>query len=146
MTRITRINFSLMHPFHPCNPWLDLGMAEHTRFEKLVADAKKNITEISPEEAAAKSKGGEGVIVDVREKDEWNEEHIPDAFHLSRGTVELEVEEKFPDPNTLIMCHCGGGGRSALAAESLQRMGYKNVRSMAGGFKAWKAAGLPTRK
>ncbi len=121
-------------------------MAEPTRFEKLVADAKKRITEISPQEAAAKTKSSDAVIVDVREKDEWDESHIPDAVHMSRGTVELEVEEKFPDRNTTIICHCGGGGRSALAAESLQKMGYKNVRSMAGGFKAWKAAGLPTTK
>ena len=119
-------------------------MAEHTRFEKFVADAKKHITEISPQDAAAKSQSGEAVIVDVREKDEWDEEHIPNATHLSRGTIELDVEEKVPDLNALIVCHCGGGGRSALAAESLQKMGYKNVRSMAGGFKAWKAAGLPT--
>jgi rhodanese-related sulfurtransferase len=118
-------------------------MAEHTRFEKLVADAKKRITEISPQGAAAKSQSGEAVIVDVREKDEWDEEHIPMATHLSRGTIELDIEEKVPDLNTLIICHCGGGGRSALAADSLQKMGYKNVRSMAGGFKAWKAAGLP---
>lgn len=115
-------------------------------FEKLVSDAKKKVTEISPTEAAAKSKSGEAVIVDVREKDEWNEEHISDAIHMSRGTIELDVEEKVPDTNAMIICHCGGGGRSALAAESLQKMGYKNVRSMAGGFKAWKAAGLPTRK
>ena len=121
-------------------------MAEPTRFEKLVADAKKRITEISPQEAAAKTKSSDAVLVDVREKDEWDESHIPDAVHMSRGTVELEVEEKFPDRNTTIICHCGGGGRSALAAESLQKMGYKNVRSMAGGFKAWKAAGLPTTK
>ena len=119
-------------------------MAEHTRFEKLVADAKKHVTEISPQEAAAKSQSGEAVIVDVREKDEWDEEHVPDATHLSRGTIELDIEEKVPDLNALIICHCGGGGRSALAADSLQKMGYKNVRSMAGGFKAWKAAELPT--
>ena len=119
-------------------------MAEHTRFERLVADAKKRITEISPQDAALKSQSGEAVIVDVREKDEWDEEHIPNVTHLCRGTIELDIEEKVSDPNTLIICHCGGGGRSALAAESLQRMGYKNVRSMAGGFKAWKAAGLPT--
>ncbi len=119
-------------------------MAEHTRFEKLVADAKKNITEIRPTDAAAKTKSGEAVIVDVREKNEWDEEHIPDAIHLSRGTIELDIEEKVPDLNTTVVCHCGGGGRSALAAETLQKMGYKNVRSMAGGFKAWKAVGLPT--
>jgi rhodanese-related sulfurtransferase len=121
-------------------------MAEHTGFEKLVADAKKNITEISPEDAASKLQNGEAVIVDVREKDEWDEEHIPHAVHLSRGTIELEIEEKIPDSNKTIICHCGGGGRSALATESLQKMGYKNVRSMAGGLKAWKATGLPTTK
>jgi rhodanese-related sulfurtransferase len=119
-------------------------MAEHTRVEKLVADAKKNIKEISVQDAAAKSQSGDAVIVDVREKDEWDEEQIPMATHLSRGTIELDIEEKVPDLNALIICHCGGGGRSALAADSLQKMGYKNVRSMAGGFKAWKAAGLPT--
>jgi rhodanese-related sulfurtransferase len=121
-------------------------MAEHSGFEKLVAEAKRKITEISPPEAAAKSKSGEAMIVDVREKDEWDEEHIPDAIHMSRGTIELDIEEKVPDANAMIICHCGGGGRSALAAESLQKMGYKNVHSMAGGFKAWKAAGLPTAK
>ena len=146
MTRITRINFSLMHPFHPCNPWLDLGMAEHARFQKLVAEAKKKITETSPTEAAANVKSGEALIVDVRDKDEWDEGHIPGAMHMSRGTIELDIEEKVPDTNAMIICHCGGGGRGALATESLQKMGYKNVRNMTGGFKAWKAAGLPTMK
>src|SRR5690242_11935073 len=121
-------------------------MAEHARFEKLIAQAKRNITETSPAEAAAKLSSGEAVIVDVRDKDEWDEGHIPGALHMSRGTIELDIEEKVPDPNAMIICHCGGGGRSALAAESLQKMGYQNVRSMAGGLKAWKAAGLPTMK
>ena len=119
---------------------------EHKGFQELVADAKKKITEISPTDAASKSKSSDAVIVDVREKDEWDDGHIPDAVHMSRGMLELEIEDKFPDRNTTIICHCGGGGRSALAAESLQKMGYKNVRSMAGGFKAWKAAELPTTK
>jgi rhodanese-related sulfurtransferase len=121
-------------------------MVEHSGFENLVAEAKKKITEISPTEAAEKSKSGNAVIVDVREKDEWDEEHIREAIHMSRGTLELDIEEKVPDTNAMIVCHCGGGGRSALAAESLQKMGYKNIRSMAGGFKAWKAAGLPTTR
>ena len=121
-------------------------MGKHAGFEKLVADAKKHITEISPQDAAAKLKSGDVVIVDVRDKDEWEEEHIPDAIHMSRGTIELDIEEKIPDLNQTIITHCGGGGRSALAAESLQKMGYKKVRSMAGGFKAWKRAGLPTTK
>jgi rhodanese-related sulfurtransferase len=121
-------------------------MAEHTKFEKLVAEAKKSITEISPQDSAERLKGGEAVVVDVREQDEWDEEHIPGAIHISRGTIELDIEDKVPDSNAMIITHCGGGGRSALAAESLQKMGYKNVRSMAGGFKAWKAAGLPSTK
>jgi rhodanese-related sulfurtransferase len=119
-------------------------MAQHPRFQKLVAEAKKYITEVSPQDAAAKLNSGAAVIVDVRDKDEWDEGHITGATHISRGTIELDIEEKVPDTNAMIICHCGGGGRSALAAESLQKMGYKNVRSMAGGFKAWKAAGLPT--
>jgi rhodanese-related sulfurtransferase len=121
-------------------------MAEHARFQKLVAEAKKNITEISPQDAAAKLKSGEAVIVDVRDKDEWDEDHIPGAIHMSRGTIELDIEERVPDLNATVICHCGGGGRGALATESLQKMGYKNVRNLAGGFKAWKAAGLPTRE
>ena len=121
-------------------------MAEHKRYQKLVADTQKNISEISPTDAAAKMKSDNVVLIDVREKEEWDEEHIPDAIHLSRGTIELDIEEKVPDAETMIICHCGGGGRSALAAESLQKMGYKNVRSMAGGFKTWKALGLPTAK
>jgi rhodanese-related sulfurtransferase len=117
-----------------------------TGFEKLVEQAKKNITEVRPTDAATKMKGGNTVIVDVREKGEWDEEHIPDAIHMSRGMLELDIEEKVPDVSTTVIVHCGGGGRSALAAESLQKMGYKNVRSMAGGFKAWKAAGLPSTR
>ena len=121
-------------------------MSESKGFKELAAEARKNITEISPTDAELKVKSGDAVIVDVRDKDEFEENHIPDALNLSRGTIEFEVEEKFPDRNTMIICNCGGGGRSALAAESLQKMGYKNVRSLAGGFRAWKAAGLPTAK
>ena len=121
-------------------------MAEHTRYQKLVTEAKKHITEISPQDAAAKLNSGETVIVDVRDQDEWDEGHIPGANHMSCGTIELDIEEKVSDPSAMIICNCGGGGRSALAAESLQKMGYKNIWSMAGGLKAWKAAGLPTTK
>lgn len=121
-------------------------MTERTRYQKLVADAKKNVAEISPQDAAAKLSSGEAMIVDVRDKDEWDEGHIPGASHMSRGTIELDIEEKVPDPNAMIICHCGGGGRGSLATESLQKMGYKNVRNMTGGFKAWKATGLPTAR
>ena len=121
-------------------------MAEHARFEKLVADAKRNIQEISPQETAAALDRGDTLLIDVRDPGEWQEGHIPGATNFSRGTVELEIEGAAPDLSMPIITHCGGGGRSALAAESLQRMGYTNVKSMAGGFKAWKAAGLPTTK
>lgn len=121
-------------------------MTEPNRYQQLAAEARKNITEISAEDAANKLQNKEAVIVDVREKEEWDEGHIPHAIHLSRGTIELDIEEKVSDPNAVIICHCGGGGRSALAAESLQKMGYKNVRSMSGGLKAWKAAGLPVTR
>src|SRR3954469_16855007 len=102
-------------------------MAERPRYQQLSAEAKKNITEISPEDAAAKMQNKEAVIIDVRDKDEYDEGHIPNALNLSRGTIELDIEEKVADPNAMVVVHCGGGGRSALAAESLQRMGYKNV-------------------
>src|SRR5436309_8248036 len=121
-------------------------MSEHVRFEKLVAEAKKNIQEISPQHTALALKRGDTLLIDVRDPDEWEEGHIPGAKNFSRGTVELEIEKAAPHLSTLIITHCGGGGRSALAAESLQRMGYNNVKSMAGGFKAWKAAGLPATR
>ncbi len=121
-------------------------MAEESRYEKLKENAKKKITEVSPTDAAASMKSGSAIVVDVREKEEWDEEHIPDAIHLSRGILEWKIEDKIPDPDKTIILHCGGGGRSILAAESLQKMGYKNVRSLAGGFKAWKTLGLPTTK
>ena len=73
-------------------------MAEHSGFQKLVAEAKKHITEISPQDAAAKLNSGDAVVVDVRDKDEWDEGHIPGATHMSRGTIELDIEEKVPDP------------------------------------------------
>ena len=119
---------------------------KHARFEKLVADAKRNIQEISLQETAAALERGDTLLIDVRDPDERQEGHIPGAKNFSRGTVELEIEEAAPNLSTPIITHCGGGGRSALTAESLQRMGYTNVKSMAGGFKAWKAAGLPTTK
>ena len=86
------------------------------------------------------------MLIDVREKEDWDAARIPGAVHLSRGLLELEIEEIAPSLDASIICHCGGGSRSALAAESLQRMGYKNVKSLAGGFKAWTEAGLPTTK
>ena len=114
------------------------------RFQKLVAEAKKNIAEISPAEAQAQTERGDAVLIDVREEEDWREDHAKGAKHLGRGMIELEIEEQVPDPKTPIICYCGGGSRSALVTETLQKMGYENVRSLAGGFRAWKEAGLPS--
>jgi rhodanese-related sulfurtransferase len=118
-------------------------MEQPNRFQKLVAQAKQHVTEISPEEARKEADGG-AVLIDVREESDWSDGHAKGAKHLSRGVIELEIEEQIPDVKKPIICYCGGGSRSALVAESLQKMGYENVRSMAGGFRAWKEAGLPS--
>jgi phage shock protein E len=115
------------------------------RFQRLVAEAKKNITEISPSDAQAQTESGAAVLIDVREDEDWREDHAKGAKHLARGSIELEIEEQVPDLKTPIICYCGGGSRSALVAESLQKMGYENVRSIAGGFRAWKEAALPSK-
>lgn len=119
-------------------------MTQPNRFQKLVAQAKQHITEISPAEAAEKLKSGEAIVIDVREESDWREGHVEGAQHLSRGTIELDIEDEIPDTTRPIICYCGGGSRSALVTESLQKMGYTNVRSVAGGMRAWREAGLPT--
>ena len=114
------------------------------RFQNLVTEAKKNITEVSPGDAQQQTERGDAVLIDVREEEDWREDHAKGAKHLSRGIIELEIEEQVPDLKTPIICYCGGGSRSALVTESLQKMGYENVRSLAGGLRAWKEAGLPS--
>jgi rhodanese-related sulfurtransferase len=118
-------------------------MEQPNRFQKLVAQAKQNVTEISPADARKQAEAGDAILIDVREESDWREGHAAGATHLSRGLIELEIEEQIPDVTKPIICYCGGGSRSALVTESLQKMGYKNVRSLAGGMRAWKEAGLP---
>jgi len=118
-------------------------MEQPNRFQKLVADAKERIIEISAADARAWTSSGEAILIDVREESDWQEGHAEGAQHLSRGIIELEIEEQVTDSAQPIICYCGGGSRSALVAESLKKMGYSNVRSLAGGMKAWKDAGLP---
>src|SRR4029079_1836814 len=101
-------------------------MADHSGYQKLVAEAKKHITEISPQDAATKLNSGDAVVVDVRDKDEWDEGHIPGATHMSRGTIELDIEQKVPDPNAMIICHCGGGGRYALSAQPPRKIVHQH--------------------
>jgi rhodanese-related sulfurtransferase len=119
-------------------------MEEPNRFQKLVLAAKQKIQEISPTDAARELESGNATLVDVRSDADWQAGHARDAKHLERGEIELEIEEQIPDLDQPIICYCGGGSRSALVTESLQKMGYRNVRSMKGGFRGWKAAGLPT--
>ncbi len=119
-------------------------MNQPNRFQSLVLEAKKRVTEISPAEARTETEEGKAMLIDVREASEFEGGHAHGARHLSRGTIEIEIEEQAPDLDKPIICYCGGGGRSALVADNLQRMGYTNVKSMAGGFTAWKEAGLPT--
>jgi rhodanese-related sulfurtransferase len=113
-------------------------------FLKLVREAKSRIREVSVEEARARIKQDEGVrLVDVREDNEWEAGHALGAEHMGRGIIERDIEGLVPDKGTELILYCGGGYRSALSADNLQRMGYTNVYSMAGGWKAWKEAGAP---
>jgi phage shock protein E len=118
-------------------------MPHSARFQKLVADAKSRVREVSAVEASQRQQEG-AILVDVREGEEFGKEHAQGAVHLSKGMIELKIEDVAPEMGTPIVCYCGGGSRSALVADNLQRMGYTNVASMAGGFKAWKDAALPT--
>jgi rhodanese-related sulfurtransferase len=119
-------------------------MPHGARFLKLTAEAKAKVHEVTATEARSLEQGG-ALLIDVRETEEWAKERAAGAVHLSKGILEVKIEEKVPDPATPIVLYCGGGNRSALAAENLQRMGYTNVASLAGGFKAWKDQGLETR-
>lgn len=116
-------------------------MKHSSEFESIVDDAKTRIKEIDVEGSLKLMKSG-AKLIDVREDSEWSE-HAADAEHIGRGVLERDIVEKVPDKETSIILYCGGGFRSALSADNLQRMGYKNVYSLAGGWKAWKEAGAP---
>ena len=118
-------------------------MKQHSeRFLRLVADAKSRVREVSAEEVLAWQDAGRTFhLVDVREESEWAAGHLPEAVHLGKGILERDVEKRIPDAEAEIVLYCGGGYRSALAADNLQRMGYRNVRSLAGGFSGWREAG-----
>jgi len=120
-------------------------MDHSPRFEKLCADARANITEISTDEVAQRiAKGDSLALIDVREESEFAKGRIKTARHIGRGILERDIEKAIPDLDAEIVLYCGGGFRSALSAESLKKMGYRNVKSMAGGWREWTAKGLPT--
>jgi rhodanese-related sulfurtransferase len=113
-------------------------------FLHLVEGVMPRIKEISTLEVVAMQKQNAlFVFIDIREDNEWNAGHAAGALHLGRGVLERDIEANIPDKDAKIVLYCGGGYRSALAADSLQKMGYKNVYSMAGGWRAWIGAGFP---
>ncbi len=116
-------------------------------FLNIVEDSKTRIKEISIEEVKTKLDREEKFyFIDVREDHEWQQGHAEKAEHLGRGILERDVENKIPDLSAEVILYCGGGFRSALAADNMQKMGYKNVYLMAGGFRAWQEANYPTTK
>ena len=116
-------------------------------FLALVHDAKTRIREIDIEEyKRLRAEGDPGQLVDVREDSEWEAAHAAGAVHLSKGTIERDIEKTFPDKQTKLVLYCGGGYRSALATDNLQKMGYTNVISLDGGWRAIEASGLPVER
>jgi rhodanese-related sulfurtransferase len=122
-------------------------MAHAEQFLKVVNDAKKRVKETNVADVKKRQDAGQKfVLVDVREDNEWAAGHLPGAIHLGKGIIERDIEKTVTDPAAKIILYCGGGFRSALAGDSLQKMGYTNVESMDGGWKGWVEAGLPTEK
>jgi rhodanese-related sulfurtransferase len=116
-------------------------------FLKIVTDAKSRVKEITVDDAKQRLDAGEKmVLVDVREDSEWARGHLPGAVHLGKGVIERDIEKTVPDKSAPLVLYCGGGFRSALAADNLQKMGYTNVVSMDGGWRGWTGAGYPVEK
>ena len=119
---------------------------EHSKeFLALVNDAKGRVREISVDESVKRQAEG-ATLIDVREDNEFEAAHAKDARHMGRGVIERDIVKTVPDKNAELILYCGGGFRSALAADNLQKMGYTNVWSMAGGWHAWEQAGAPVKR
>ena len=122
-------------------------MDHSPNFLKLVAEAKKHVSEISVAEARAKlAARPNAILIDVREDHEWNAGHAAEAVHLGKGILERDLEKLYPDAGTEILMYCGGGFRSALSCDAAQKMSYRNVHSIIGGYKGMAAAGWPMKK
>lgn len=121
---------------------------QHTpRFLQIVNEAKKRVRETNVDTVKSRLDAKDKfVLVDVREDNEFSKDHLPGAIHLGKGVIERDIESKVPDTSAEIVLYCGGGFRSALAAENLQRMGYTNVISMDGGIREWREKGYPLTK
>ncbi|HMF20143.1 MAG TPA: rhodanese-like domain-containing protein [Gemmataceae bacterium] len=123
-------------------------MAKHSpRFLKIVDEARNNIREVTVDDVKKMLDRGEKFhLVDVREESEWAKDHLPGAIHLGKGIIERDIEEKLPDTSATIVLYCGGGYRSALAADNLRKMGYQHVISMDGGIRGWRDKNYPLTK
>jgi len=122
-------------------------MRHSPQFLKLVDEARKKIKETNVADVKRRADAGEQFfLVDVREDNEWANGHIPGAIHLGKGIIERDIEQVVPDTDAKVILYCGGGFRSALVADNLQKMGYTNVESMDGGWRGWTSAGLPITK
>jgi rhodanese-related sulfurtransferase len=120
-------------------------MQHSPEFLKIVSDAKTRVRETNIQKVKEWLESGESFsLVDVREQSEWDRGHLPRAIHLGKGIIERDVVSMIPEKSQTIVLYCGGGYRSALAADNLQKMGYTNVISMDGGWRAWTEAGYPT--
>ena len=119
-------------------------MKHSPKFLELVNESKARVKELTVQDVKAKLDRGERFhFIDVREESEWAASHLPNATHMGRGIIERDIEHKIPNPGAEIVLYCGGGFRSALTADNLQKMGYTNVWSMDGGHRGWKEAGFP---
>ncbi|MBN2731646.1 MAG: hypothetical protein JXR26_04360 [Balneolaceae bacterium] len=124
-----------------------MAKSHSQRFVTLVNDALTRVDEISADEVKEKlDEEANFKLLDVREREEWEKSHIAGAEHLSKGIIERDIEDEVPDHDEELVLYCGGGYRSALAADNLQKMGYRNVKSLKGGFRTWTEAGLPIVK
>jgi rhodanese-related sulfurtransferase len=122
-------------------------MQHSPQFLKLVSEVKTRVKETNVAEVKKRMEGGDKfLLVDVREDNEWAKGHIPGAVHMGRGVIERDIEKSVPETSTKMILYCGGGFRSALVADNLQKMGYTNVESMDGGWRGWLEAGLPIAK
>jgi rhodanese-related sulfurtransferase len=121
-----------------------MAHAHSPRFLRLVDEVKKRVREVTVDDVKAKLDRGEQChLIDVREESEWSRDHLPGAIHLGKGIIERDVEQRLPDTAAPIVLYCGGGFRSALAADNLQKMGYTSVVSMDGGIRGWREKGYP---
>ena len=124
-----------------------MAMQHSPRFLQLVQDARKRVRELTVADVKAKLDRGEKFhLVDVREESEFARDHLPGAVHMGKGVIERDIEQRVPDTGAEIVLYCGGGYRSALSADNLQKMGYTNVWSMDGGWRGWKEKGYPLQQ